>query len=97
MKRTSTVYRDDQLTIKLDDIEGMDRQFVQVLWPHCAPSPGQAVWSDRVFRSSIPSWSCHAIVSSFPSYVSNLFVTTSTSCSRALGAAGCGSVTMMCN
>mmetsp|Transcript_11150 Transcript_11150/g.33431 ORF Transcript_11150/g.33431 Transcript_11150/m.33431 type:complete len:669 (+) Transcript_11150:244-2250(+) len=30
MKRTSTVYRDDNLTIKLDDIEGMGRQFVQV-------------------------------------------------------------------
>lgn len=33
MKRTSTVYRDDHLTIKLDDIEGMDRRFVQVLPP----------------------------------------------------------------
>ncbi len=30
MKRTSTVYSDDALTVKLDDIEGMDRQFIQV-------------------------------------------------------------------
>lgn len=30
MKKTSTVYRDDDLTIKLDDIEGMGRRFVQV-------------------------------------------------------------------
>lgn len=31
MKRTSTSYSDDKVTIKLDDIEGMDRTFVQVL------------------------------------------------------------------
>lgn len=30
MKKTSTVFRDDHLTIKLDDIEGMGRRFVQV-------------------------------------------------------------------
>ena len=30
MKRTSTAYSDDRVTIKLDDIEGMQRQFVQV-------------------------------------------------------------------
>ena len=30
MKRTSIVYSDDCLTIKLDDIEGMGRQFIQV-------------------------------------------------------------------
>ena len=30
MKRTSTSYSDDRITVKLDDIEGMDRTFVQV-------------------------------------------------------------------
>lgn len=30
MKRTSTSYSDDKITIKLDQIEGMDRTFVQV-------------------------------------------------------------------
>ena len=30
LKRTSSVYSDAQLTIKLDDIEGMDRQYVQI-------------------------------------------------------------------
>ena len=30
MKRTSTSYSDDRVTVKLDDIEGMDRTFVQV-------------------------------------------------------------------
>ena len=44
MKRTSTVYRDDQLTIKLDDIEGMDRRFVQVLWPPLRTLP----WASSV-------------------------------------------------
>lgn len=29
MKRTSTVYSDDTLTVKLDDIEGMGRTFIQ--------------------------------------------------------------------
>ena len=29
MKRTSTVYSDACLTVKLDDIEGMGRQFIQ--------------------------------------------------------------------
>ncbi len=31
MKRTSTSYSDDKVTIKLDQIEGMDRTFVQVM------------------------------------------------------------------
>ena len=30
LKRTSSVYSDEQLTIKLDDIEGMDKQYVQI-------------------------------------------------------------------
>ena len=30
MKRTSTSYSDDRISIKLDDIEGMDQTFVQV-------------------------------------------------------------------
>ena len=30
MKRTSEVYSDDKLTVKIDDIEGMNRKFVQV-------------------------------------------------------------------
>lgn len=30
MKRTSTSYSDDKISIKLDDIEGMDHTFVQV-------------------------------------------------------------------
>lgn len=30
MKRTSVVYADSRLTVKLDSIEGMDQQFVQV-------------------------------------------------------------------
>ena len=33
MKRTSVSYSDDKVTIKLDDIEGMERQFVQVAFP----------------------------------------------------------------
>ena len=31
MKRTSTSYSDDKICIKLDDIEGMDQTFVQVV------------------------------------------------------------------
>ena len=30
LKRSSSVYSDEQLTIKLDDIEGMDKQYVQI-------------------------------------------------------------------
>ena len=30
LRRSSSVYSDEQLTIKLDDIEGMDKQFVQI-------------------------------------------------------------------
>jgi adenylate cyclase class IV len=30
LKRSSAVYSDEQITIKLDDIEGMDRQYVQI-------------------------------------------------------------------
>ena len=30
LKRSSSVFSDEQLTIKLDDIEGMDKQFVQI-------------------------------------------------------------------
>ena len=30
MKRTSVVYSDERLTIKLDEIEGMDPTFVQI-------------------------------------------------------------------
>lgn len=30
MKRTSTSYSDEKISIKLDDIEGVDRTFVQV-------------------------------------------------------------------
>ncbi len=30
LKRTSSVFSDEQLTIKLDDIEGMDKQYVQI-------------------------------------------------------------------
>ena len=36
MKRTSIVYADSRLTIKLDTIDGMGQQFVQVLCAlHC--------------------------------------------------------------
>jgi hypothetical protein len=35
MKRTSTVYSDDCLTVKLDDIEGMGRQFIQACSRAC--------------------------------------------------------------
>lgn len=34
MKRTSTSYSDDKICIKLDDIEGMDQTFVQVVLIH---------------------------------------------------------------
>lgn len=30
LKRSSAVYSDDQITVKLDDIEGMDKQYVQI-------------------------------------------------------------------
>lgn len=33
MKRTSIVYSDSRLTVKLDNIEGMGKQFVQVCLP----------------------------------------------------------------
>ncbi len=40
MKRTSTSYSDDKVTIKLDQIEGMDRTFVQVTtFPFQSPFP----------------------------------------------------------
>lgn len=35
MKRTSTVYSDACLTVKLDDIEGMGRQFIQACSQAC--------------------------------------------------------------
>lgn len=35
MKRTSTSYSDDKITIKLDDIEGVERTYVQVTLPSC--------------------------------------------------------------
>ncbi len=42
MKRTSIVYADSRLTIKLDTIDGMGQQFVQVL--HALQScPAQCV------------------------------------------------------
>ena len=37
MKRTSIVYSDSRLTVKLDNIEGMGKQFVQVC-PHLLPT-----------------------------------------------------------
>lgn len=42
MKRSSTLHSDDTLTIKTDDIEGMDQAFTQVpkvaLRPACTPA-----------------------------------------------------------
>ena len=32
MKRTSTLFRDDAVSVKMDLIEGMERQYIQV-WP----------------------------------------------------------------
>lgn len=52
MKRSSTLHSDDTLTIKTDDIEGMDQAFTQVLTallhPACIP---------RNLGTHRPSWS----------------------------------------
>ena len=50
MKRSSTLHSDDSLTIKTDDIEGMDQAFTQVPPPPLHP-PAQAASLPTVFAS----------------------------------------------
>ena len=57
LKRTSRVWQDDHLMIKIDEIDGMEHKFVQVGLRLCnrkQPGKVQLAWVERIAGSLVP-------------------------------------------